>query len=841
MLTVPAPSARLFLPRMLLLKAAHHHEGMYKHSGKYYLLSGKWHKLGASDVAPKGAPVSAHPKSAGHHEPAKHFTDEQWAALKLPDSNVNAPSFNKALDKLKEWSDAGDVSAIVGAGYGTNTYGQKLAKVANHLLGLHGSAHKVEAGQKAGDHAAVQSAEPPAAHPTGLPEHLAPPHASIAQAATKTGAKDEALQAAVDHLKEDAADPAMPPGEAAEDKALVQKLEAAQGASLVMPEFEEGKKTTGPKAYYESVAKKVIGFANAGDAAGLKGMVIQGVGSWSGKTPNSKKLLALHAAALAAVGASPAADTGPKEGDTKPGANGETLVFKDGHWVKQGGDGPATALKQQIDDLIATGEAGHVTQLYGPGSEAKQSVKDYVASKLSGHLSAQQLKNLQSIPWHKLKLPAENTNAKSHNAAIAKIEAMAFAGDAAGLQSFIDSKAGAKQTYAKKQALTAQTALAGLQSPDATAAVPVEPAPAFKAPAPAADDKITELTPAQIKGLHGWMKAVKPDSKHPDGWSNLWKKLSQGLKAAVVAEMGDSDLHDAASALQKKGSATPAAPATPAKIKTHAPLYENTTAGHNKFWAVSTMGSVLKTSYGKIGTKGQETTKVFPSEKAAKDAAFKLMSEKKAKGYVYKGHVEHEHDAPKTAADTGGWEYNPSDPGMSGYPTLSLDDGMIVVGDDQAEYHTLESIGSGDGEPKLSADNLSNLLSQMAADGHAVPPLGALQMLDPGFKESRLPSPKHEDGDTKMGADGMLVFKNGHWHKVEQAKVKKLSMADISTAIQTISPGQPKFSTNTAGKMAAKAAVTGNASGMYDAHTYALSKGWPKTAHQGRCQGDGDR
>ena len=110
---------------MLLIKAAHHHEGMYSHSGKYYLLNGKWHKLGANETAPKGAPIAAHPKSAGHNEAAAHFTDEQWAQLKLPDSNVNAATFNKALDKLKAWSDAGDVTAIVGAGYGVNTYAKK--------------------------------------------------------------------------------------------------------------------------------------------------------------------------------------------------------------------------------------------------------------------------------------------------------------------------------------------------------------------------------------------------------------------------------------------------------------------------------------------------------------------------------------------------------------------------------------------------------------------------------------------------------------------------------------------------------------------------------------------
>jgi predicted DNA-binding WGR domain protein len=162
-----------------------------------------------------------------------------------------------------------------------------------------------------------------------------------------------------------------------------------------------------------------------------------------------------------------ASESGPKEGDTKPGADGGTLVLKDGHWVKQDGD----------------------------------------KSKLA------------MIPWDKQLLPAENSNAKSHNGQIAKIKAMADAGDVAGLQAYVDGKAGAKQTYAKKQHLLAATALAALKD-GGTAAAPAAPAsapaPAVSAPAPVVKvsnsvKKIQAMDPAAVAE---WL-ASKPGKMSP--------------------------------------------------------------------------------------------------------------------------------------------------------------------------------------------------------------------------------------------------------------------------------------------------------------------------------------
>lgn len=431
----PLPHARLAPPRIILLIKA---EGAVKYSGKYSLYGNppRWRLVTPHKPAPHGAPIAAHPLSAGDHAPAQHLTDEQWSQLKLPDANVNAGSFNKKLSELRGYSEAGNVTAIAGMGIGSNTYGGKIAKIANKLLGMHGSEHVVLAGQKVGTHEAVQSA-PAAPHASGLPAHLAELAPKLqagwdAKGTTVTDVtppgygpdtKDAAIQAAVSHLKEDVGQKGMPAGEAAEDKALVQKLEAASGP-LPMPQFDEGKKTTGVKAHYEKLAQKVIDHGLAGNTSVLEGLPSPEAGkSWLGKTGNSKKLLALHAAALVHAGggipadpASPdtsasapkqaessapiieeggwkfqkdgagawnylspvtrkwepventdivgklnAPESGPKQGDTKPGADG-TLVFKNGRWTKQlahvipGSDGGGFEVHVNVTPKNANGQ-----------------------------------------------------------------------------------------------------------------------------------------------------------------------------------------------------------------------------------------------------------------------------------------------------------------------------------------------------------------------------------------------------------------------------------------------------------------------------------------------------
>lgn len=53
-----------------------------------------------------------------------------------------------------------------------------------------------------------------------------------------------------------------------------------------------------------------------------------------------------------------------------------------------------------------------------------------------------------------------------------------------------------------------------------------------------------------------------------------------------------------------------------------------------KFWSYSLHGKKQTVRHGRLGTKGRETTKTFPSPSAAKEATAKLADQKVAKGYV---------------------------------------------------------------------------------------------------------------------------------------------------------------------------------------------------------------
>lgn len=366
-------------PKFLLLIKS---EGAFKHSGKYYLHNGRWHKIHQDKPVPKGAPVAAHPHAAGEHQPAKHFTDEQWKQLELPAENVNAGSYNKQLAQLKQMSESGHVTGIVGMGFGTNTYGKKAATVANHLLKLHGSPHQVTPGQKAGEHAAVATSPAPS--------------------------KDEALQAAVEHLKEDAKQGDLPAGEKAEDQALVEKLEAAQAApaapALSMPAFQDGINTVGVKAYYEDVADKIMAMAAAGDVAGLQAMKTKGLqpnkkgklsNTWAGKTANSKLLLALHHQALqhAQGHAAPAAEpvTAPAA-QPSPEPDAHEISLAD---VKTGALAPTLSKKAFKGDnaLWYSQQSGTDIQVAGtmkwegqsPGEHAQKTLAEYKAAKAAGY------------------------------------------------------------------------------------------------------------------------------------------------------------------------------------------------------------------------------------------------------------------------------------------------------------------------------------------------------------------------------------------------------------------------------------------------------------------------
>lgn len=67
------------------------------------------------------------------------------------------------------------------------------------------------------------------------------------------------------------------------------------------------------------------------------------------------------------------------------------------------------------------------------------------------------------------------------------------------------------------------------------------------------------------------------------------------------------------------------------------PRYEFSEGTSNKFWDIQLSGSSFTTTWGKIGTAGQATTKSFPSDDKARQEYDKLIADKVKKGYALVG------------------------------------------------------------------------------------------------------------------------------------------------------------------------------------------------------------
>ncbi len=74
--------------------------------------------------------------------------------------------------------------------------------------------------------------------------------------------------------------------------------------------------------------------------------------------------------------------------------------------------------------------------------------------------------------------------------------------------------------------------------------------------------------------------------------------------------------------------------AAPAPAAAGTRRFEFVEDGSSKFWEVTVTGASHTVRYGRKGTAGQEKTKTFPSEAAAKADAEKLVGEKTRKGYA---------------------------------------------------------------------------------------------------------------------------------------------------------------------------------------------------------------
>lgn len=530
--------------RLLLLKST----GQFKHSGKYYLSQGRWHALHHDKPAPKGAPVASVPHAAGQHLPATLTTD-QVEALKYPaekaEANHEMKNWNeKHIPELLGHAANGDATAILGGSYGSNTHGKLKAKLANMLLEKMGSKHVVKPGQKAGTHAAVQTApvEPPASEPPASPEP--------------------------DNNPEDAA-PQQP---------------ASQ--SLAMPAFSGGTVGQSVIDYYEGVAQKVLSLAAAGDAAALEQMKQDGLkpnkkgkisNTWAAKTPNSKMLLALHTQALeqAKGGAAAPAESAKdqaiqaavdhlKEDAKQPGmpageaAEDKALVQKleaaqgDQNPIKNEDAAPATVSEQP-----AAAEQAPIKK--EPRLVIPKAPREANPAPTEAKPATEGKAALADFNWDGLKPPSGSKNYSTYSKKIDALKNAVLSGDVAA----IEAMSWGKNTYNQKLSKLAATALAALKEGGAPAVA--EPVPSAT-PSPSAkpdagphegdlkqgadgmlvlkeghwvkvgEEQPVEQAPAAQPAQEGVQSVQIPDfgTISPGKWGTAYQKVAEALHEAAT-------------------------------------------------------------------------------------------------------------------------------------------------------------------------------------------------------------------------------------------------------------------------------------------------------------------
>lgn len=489
--------------RVLLLKAS-----KIAHQAGFYLQGGRWHKVSPDKPAPAGHPVLAQKPESGH----TRITGEMWQQLHdQHPANSNKATYSKKLDKLKEAYHAGDTHAILGASYPNDTTHKKVAHVANFVLANLGSEHQVHAGLKQGTHPALsQAAAAPA--PVSSPTESTPaiPAPAPAASASKAGNSSSALT----HAHWQSIKDAHPDN--SNKKAFVSKVEKIQQAHSA----GDAHAILGMSYPNDTTGKKAVHVANAALAdlgsdhkvhAGLKQDSHEALGQKPAETPAVTQPV-----------------PGPKDGDTKQGADGE-LVFKEGHWHKQ--EEP-TARAPGADGAMATdvtpkghGVDSQETPEVAPTHAEKPAETTVDGSAVTGLAMPEFVEG------------AKTTGVVAHYQKVAqKVLDLASAGDAAGLAQLkadgiapkTDGKVGNtwKGKTANSKILLALHDAATAQVAGSAAA----PAAAVSAPAAPAPD--AAAVPTTAGGLPTPPKFKSNDAQH---LANVWHQIAEQGKYAAVA------------------------------------------------------------------------------------------------------------------------------------------------------------------------------------------------------------------------------------------------------------------------------------------------------------------
>lgn len=273
---------------ILLLKASGAPR-KYANMPGYIKVKGHWVRANKEAKSPAGAPKAAHPeahaKGKPYEMPAEHVSKLLYPKEKEA-TNHEMKNFNqKHVPGLLAHAKEGDVTAILGGKFGTNTHAKKLVAIANHLLEQMGSTHKVTLGQQAGAHEAISKHPKAEGEAKGAKKENAPQNASEAATVPQSQSEDkQALDAVAAAVAEPMPEPEKP---------------KPTSSGIAMPAFLSGKQSKGVRTAYEVHGQKILEAVDAGDIQQLQALVNPNAGAWKGKTANSKMLLGMYGQALA--------------------------------------------------------------------------------------------------------------------------------------------------------------------------------------------------------------------------------------------------------------------------------------------------------------------------------------------------------------------------------------------------------------------------------------------------------------------------------------------------------------------------------------------------------------
>lgn len=198
------------------------------------------------------------------------------------------------------------------------------------------------------------------------------------------------------------------------------------------------------------------------------------------------------------------------------------------------------------------------------------------------------------------------------------------------------------------------------------------------------------------------------------------------------------------------------------------PRYEFAEGTSNKFWELTLDGSSFRTTYGKIGAKGQTTVKSFGSPEEAKRESEKLIAEKVKKGYQLVDGAPAP-SAPKSKAAPAAAATS-SDPRQ-----LDLEQAVNADPSDRQAFAVLADWLQEQGDPRgelislqlANKDKQAKALIERRAD-YFLGPLAAHQKVyDSGANNSRshLRSKEQEEAWQKTHEDA-FIWRNGYIYRV---------------------------------------------------------------------------